>query len=161
MIKSPIFIKVNREEYSNYKTKEVGNIDFIVDTLFQIFFAFFWIVALLLLFIKTKKDKKNKGRFLVFLILSPLLMIWTLYSYNYVLEPRFQDIKYYINKDYQITTGKCSSLNDGGKGVTSSFVLDEETYYYNKRLNKIYKGKSYKLHYLPNSKYVIESESLE
>ncbi len=135
--------------------------DFIVDTLFQIFFAFFWVVVLLVLFIKIKKDKKNKAGFLVFLILSPLLMIWTVYSYNHVLEPRFQDIKYYINKDYQITTGKCSSLNNGGKGVTSSFVLDEETYYYNKRLNKIYKDKSYKLHYLPNSKYVIESESLE
>jgi len=54
-----------------------------------------------------------------------------------------------------------SSLHGGGRGVTPSFVLDKEIYYYNKRVNKIYEGESYRLKYLPYSKYVIESENLE
>jgi len=39
--------------------------------------------------------------------------------------------------------------------------LNEDTYYYNPRSNKISEGKNYKLKYLPNSKYVIEAEVIE
>ncbi|MEW9094839.1 MAG: hypothetical protein AB2417_07105 [Clostridiaceae bacterium] len=78
-----------------------------------------------------------------------------------MLKPRFRDIKYYINQDYETTSGKCSIVDNGARGVTPSFVLEEETYYFNPRFNKIYEGKNYKLKYLPNSKYVIESEDLE
>ncbi|MBU5484600.1 hypothetical protein KQI86_09680 [Clostridium sp. MSJ-11] len=131
--------------------------DFVIDTLFQVFFAFFWIIGGLVFLVRVK-DKK-KYAFLIFFI--PLLMIWTGYSYTHVIKPRFRDIKYYINQDYETTSGKCSIVHDGGKGVTPSFVLEEETYYYNPRFNKIYEGKNYRLKYLPNSNYVIESERLE
>ncbi|WP_392485941.1 hypothetical protein ACER0A_014285 [Haloimpatiens sp. FM7315] len=129
--------------------------DFIIDTAFQIFFAFFWIIALIIIFIKTK----NRKNLIPLLLFTPLLIIWSVYCYKSILNPRFKDISYYINKDYKITSGKCSSVHKG-KG-TPSFVLDEETYYYNRRVNKIVEGKSYKLKYLPNSKYVIKSELLK
>lgn len=133
------------------------DMDFIIDTLFQVFFAFFWVIALLVFWVKDK----NKKRY-VFLIFSiPLLMIWTVYSYTNILKPRFQDISYYINKDYKTTSGKCSNVHVKSRGTTPSFTLDEETYYYNPWFNKIYEGKNYSLKYLPNSKYVIELERLE
>jgi len=75
--------------------------DFIIDTLFQIFFGFFWVIGLLVFLVK-EKDKK-KYAFLIFFI--PLLMIWSWFSYTYVLEPRFQDISYYINRDYEVVSG--------------------------------------------------------
>lgn len=131
--------------------------DFIIDTLFQIFFGFFWVIGLVIFLVKEKNKKKYA--FLIFFI--PLLMIWSWFSYTHVLEPRFRDLSYYINQDYEVISGKCSSLDGGGRGVTPSFVLEEEAYYYNKRFNKIYEGENYRLKYLPNSKYVIESENLE
>ncbi|WP_315120522.1 hypothetical protein [uncultured Clostridium sp.] len=131
--------------------------DFVIDTLFQVFFAFFWIIGVLVFLVKVKDKKKYV--FLIFFI--PLLMIWTVYSYTNILKPRFRDINYYINQDYEITSGKCSLVHVGGKGVTPSFVLEEDTYYYNPRFNKVYEGKNYRLKYLPNSKYVIVLEGLE
>ncbi|MFD3158774.1 hypothetical protein ACFIJ5_18345 (plasmid) [Haloimpatiens sp. FM7330] len=129
--------------------------DFIIDTVFQIFFAFFWIIALVIILIKAE----NKKKLAPLIIFVPLLMIWTIYCCNSVLKPRFQDISYYINKNYKTTSGKCISVHKG-KG-TPSFVLEKQTYYYNARVNKIYEGKNYRLKYLPNSKYVIKSEVLK
>ena len=131
--------------------------DFILDTLFQVFFAFFWIIALLILWIKEKNIRKYA--FLLFLV--PLLIIWSTYSYTNILKPRFQDIRYYINQDYKTISGKCDSVNNSGRRETPSFTLEEETYYYNPRFNKVYEGKSYRVKYLPNSKYVIKVESIE
>lgn len=131
--------------------------DFIIDTLFQIFFTFFWIIGLFVFWVK----EKNKKKYVFLVLLIPPLMIWTIYSYISILKPRFQDISYYINQNYEIVSGKCNSVHAGTRGVTPSFVLDDETYYYNPRINKIYEGKSYRLKYLPNSKYVIELEGLE
>ena len=98
--------------------------DFIIDTLFQAFFAFFG-------------------------------------SSTNILEPRFRDMRYYVNQDYKITSGKCSIVHAGATGTTPSFVLEKETYYYNPRFNEIHQGQSYRLKYLPNSRYVIELEGLE
>lgn len=131
--------------------------DFIIDTLFQIFFAFFWVIALLVILIK----EKNKKKYAFLIFFSPLLMIWTVYAYTNILKPRFKDISYYINNNYRTTTGKCSNVNVRSKGTTPSFVLEEETYYYNPWFNKIQKEKNYRVKYLPNSKYVIELEELK
>ncbi|KGK90096.1 hypothetical protein DP68_01330 [Clostridium sp. HMP27] len=135
----------------------VKHMDFIIDTLFQIFFAFFWVIAFLIFLIK----ERNKKKYLFLIIFIPLLMIWTAYSYNHVLKPRLKDVSYYMNKDYKTTSGECSNVNTKSKGATPSFVLEGETYYYNPWFNKIHKDKNYKLRYLPNSKYVIELEEVK
>jgi hypothetical protein len=132
--------------------------DFIIDTLFQIFFAFFWIIALLVLWIK----EKNKMKYALLIFFFPLLMLWTIYSYTNILKPRFRDIRYYTNQDYEIVSGECTIVNSGGRsGITPSFMLEEEIYYYNPRFNKVYEGKNYIVKYLPNSKYAIEVESIK
>lgn len=130
--------------------------DFIIDTLFHIFFAFFWIIGLIIFLVK----EKNKKRY-VFLIFCIPLLIWTVFSYNHVLKPRFQDVTHYINKDYETIIGKCIVVYRNTKGTTPSFKLENKDYYYNPKFNKIDKDKTYKLMYLPNSKYVIESELLD
>lgn len=130
--------------------------DFIIDTLFQGFFAFFWLIGLVI-FLFTEKNKK-KYIFLIFLI--PPLMGWSIYSYVKVLKPRFKDIGCYIDEKYNVTRGKCTMVHSSTKATTPSFVLDNKTYYYNARVNKIYEGKNYKLKYLPNSKYVLKAEEI-
>ncbi|MTI66427.1 MAG: hypothetical protein FH753_07480 [Firmicutes bacterium] len=138
------------------KTKGFLIMDFIVDTLFQVFFAFFWIIGFVFLI-----KKNNKKEYIYLLILIPPLLIWTGYSYINILKPRFLDIKYYINKDYKVTSGECSNVHPNSKGVTPSFELDEKIYYYMPRGIKVKEGKNFKIKYLPNSKYVIELEDLE
>ncbi|MBS4535691.1 hypothetical protein GOQ29_08685 [Clostridium sp. D2Q-14] len=131
--------------------------DFVIDTLFQVFFAFFWIIGILVFLIK----KKNKKKYIFLILLIPPLLMWTVYSYINILEPRFKDIRYYNNKDYEITSGKCSSVKTNSRGMTPSFILDEDTYYYNPRTKEVKEDKTYKIKYLPNSKYVIDLEVLE
>lgn len=131
--------------------------DFIIDTLFQIFFCFFWLIGVLVLLLK----KENKKQYVGLIFLVPMLLIWSIYSYTNILTPRFKDVNYYINHDYQTSIGKCTIVNKNSKGVTPSIVLDEKIYYYNPMFNKISEGNSYKLKYLPNSKYVIDAEIIE
>lgn len=131
--------------------------DFIIDTLFQIFFCFFWIIGLLILLLK----KENRKKYVGLILLIPILIIWSIYSYTNILRPRFKDISYYINDNYEISIGKCTVVNKSSKGVTPSIILNENTYYYNPRSNKITEGNNYELKYLPNSKYVIKAEVIE
>ena len=51
-------------------------------------------------------------------------MTWSWFSYTYVLEARFRDISYYINQDYEVTSGKCTSIDGAGRGVTASFNIN-------------------------------------
>lgn len=131
--------------------------DFIIDTLFQIFFCFFWVIGLVIILF----DKKNRKKYICLTFLIPLLMVWSSYSYINILKPRFSDISYYIDKNYEVSIGKCNTIKGGSRGMTPSFILDENTYYYNPRFNKISEGNSYKLKYLPNSKYVIDTEIIK
>ena len=68
--------------------------DFIIDTLFQIFFCSFWLIGVLVLLLK----KENKKQYVGLIFLVPMLLIWSIYSYTNILTPRFKDVNYYINQ---------------------------------------------------------------